>query len=708
MAGSALAGTLQEGLVVHLPFDGDLADKTGNIQAQAVNGADPTAAGKIGSGGLKVWTHKSAADAEAAGESQYNYVKLADPADGSLDPNSVLDVGTDVDFTVAMWVQLDTWHGDPSFFSNKNWNSGGNVGYVLATDTDGHFQWNYREAGSSRRDYDGAAGALAGGWHHIAVVFKRDSNATTYIDGQQVDSRAIATFDASQVWVPGALNAGLSVNIGQDGTGSYTDGANAWWLNTTIDDFGFWRRALSGSEVGRIFTSGLAGINLSAVPDPTTPAIALISPPDQATGTNPTGAFFARIEDAGTALNPATVKLQLDGVSVTPSIASGGAGVSIITYTPSGLFAPGSTHVYKFQFSDNGQPVVTKSQTLTFSVADYQNIYLPEPLYFENFDGVAEVPDDVGVLPPGWTVKNYTGANHAGYNIRDPQSDSYKDWVIVSKGTFTSVFDTRRMNVRPWQVVNGHVLDTLITGNLCYAESDNRGGSQYQILYSPDFDCTGKSNIHVRWNSIYEQNQDSFGSVEYSIDEGQTWQPVIYMIDTATKDVQYDADNNIDPVATFTRVDPDGTARYTDPDTGVTGAGNYGSFIGVTEDRWSELGPYISGRINDNATESKRVEVYRMPLADNQAKVRLRFAAAGTGSWYFGIDDVGIYSIPDPSVSLSRDGSKVVLTFAGGWLQSATSPEGPWTDVAGAASPLSVTANEGNKFYRVYRPVVQR
>ena len=30
------------------------------------------------------------------------------------------------------------------------------------------------------------------------------------------------------------------------------------------------------------------------------------------------------------------------------------------------------------------------------------------------------------------------------------------------------------------------------------------------------------------------------------------------------------------------------------------------------------------------------MELFRLTQADNQAKVRLRFAQAGTGSWYFG------------------------------------------------------------------------
>jgi hypothetical protein len=73
--------------------------------------------------------------------------------------------------------------------------------------------------------------------------------------------------------------------------------------------------------------------------------------------------------------------------------------------------------------------------------------------------------------------------------------------------------------------------------------------------------------------------------------------------------------------------------------------GFYGAFIGVASNQWANLGPYFSARLNDSPSDSKRVEIFRLPAADNQAKVRLRFAHAGTDSWYFGLDDIGFYSI---------------------------------------------------------------
>src|SRR5207244_1372513 len=73
--------------------------------------------------------------------------------------------------------------------------------------------------------------------------------------------------------------------------------------------------------------------------------------------------------------------------------------------------------------------------------------------------------------------------------------------------------------------------------------------------------------------------------------------------------------------------------------------GNYGAFIGVAQSLWAGLGPYLSARVNDDLTGSKRVEVVRLSQADNQAAVRFRIAQAGNNSWYFGIDDFGLYSL---------------------------------------------------------------
>ncbi|MBN8248942.1 MAG: immunoglobulin domain-containing protein, partial [Verrucomicrobia bacterium] len=195
--------------------------------------------------------------------------------------------------------------------------------------------------------------------------------------------------------------------------------------------------------------------------------------------------------------------------------------------------------------------------------------------------------------------------------------------------------------------------------NFAYAESDVRSGSQVQYLFSPDYNLTGKSNIYLSYHSIYEQNQDNIGSVEYSVDEGATWLPVVYMVDQ--DDIIRTEAGDIDAVRTLEEPRGD-TATYQDPNTGEDKGGFYGAFIGAPIT--ASLAPYISGRVNDNSEESKRIELFRLPQADNQAKVRLRFAQAGTASWYFGVDNVGFYSITQvekPSITAQPADASVVV-----------------------------------------------
>jgi len=53
----------------------------------------------------------------------------------------------------------------------------------------------------------------------------------------------------------------------------------------------------------------------------------------------------------------------------------------------------------------------------------------------------------------------------------------------------------------------------------------------------------------------------------------------------------------------------------------------------------------------------------------------------------------------EASIALARDDSGISITFTG-TLQSADSVDGPWSDEAGASSPMTVDATGGMKFYR--------
>lgn len=135
--------------------------------------------------------------------------------DVQMATNSNLGAGTNANFTIEMWVKSAGWTGDPAIFSNKNWASGANKGFVLAGKTNGN-QWKFNIAnGSSRMDMDG--GVINDDvWHHIAIVYRASGQKELYQDGT-----LLAT---SSVNVTGDVSTTLQMTLGQDGTGNYAIG----------------------------------------------------------------------------------------------------------------------------------------------------------------------------------------------------------------------------------------------------------------------------------------------------------------------------------------------------------------------------------------------------------------------------------------------------------------------------------------------------
>jgi hypothetical protein len=345
--------------------------------------------------------------------------------------------------------------------------------------------------------------------------------------------------------------------------------------------------------------------------------------------------------------------------------------------------------------------------TLFTTAVQGANHLLPAPIFFEDFEKTPE-----GQIPAGWTATNFTSEVTLGVNLNDPTSSSYKGWLVLSRDRVLTMDweSDRRLAVATNQFVNGVLVTNLAQGKFIYAESDTRRGNQVQYLFSPDINLTGWTNVFIAYNSIYEQNQDSLGAVEYSIDGGTNWLPVVYMIDQP--DIIFlENSTNIDAVSTLTEP-RDEAAKYLDPVTFETHGGFYGAFIGATITQ--DLAPYISGRIDDDPIGSKLVEQFPLPAAANQPHVRLRFAQAGTSSWYFGIDNLGLYSTsprltnsPIKITTSKGAGTSLQFEWTGGggpfliqkkWSLTSTN----WFDVSTTTNRSAVVFNDGkNGFYRI-------
>jgi hypothetical protein len=231
---------IADGLATYLPFDGNLTDASSKGVNGTAVGTPTFVAGKVG----------QAVNVRTTQAGEFSYVTLG---------RQIL-VGTN-SATVSFWAKLNSNTGDPSFVGNKDWGSGGNVGFVLATAGDSRIQWNLNTVGGSRKDFDSAGGVFANqAWKHIVVAFDRNALAETWVDGVKVDARDISA-NIGQVMETDTL----ALNVGQDGTGKYTDGGSVFF-NADLDEVAIWKRALTDAEVATIYSRGAAGQGVLSKP----------------------------------------------------------------------------------------------------------------------------------------------------------------------------------------------------------------------------------------------------------------------------------------------------------------------------------------------------------------------------------------------------------------------------------------------------------
>jgi hypothetical protein len=249
---------LTNGLVLHLPFDGNYSDTSGHGNNGVASGTT-FAAGKLGASSLVYQTvtlTNVTSTSSNVTEVSSTYVDLGT---GYGTPGD-LQFGPSVNFSVSLWVKLPTGYtgGDLPFIGTAV-NSFNNPGWVLGpTYGTGGWQWGLSD-GTNTIDVSGAASSINdGNWHNFVLTVNRSANtASAYLDGAPLGSRDITGM--------GSLDDGQLVTIGQDPTygypGSFTASQtdlNAWsGLQTAnLDDVGIWRRALTDIEARSIYYAG--------------------------------------------------------------------------------------------------------------------------------------------------------------------------------------------------------------------------------------------------------------------------------------------------------------------------------------------------------------------------------------------------------------------------------------------------------------------
>lgn len=408
----------------------------------------------------------------------------------------------------------------------------------------------------------------------------------------------------------------------------------------------------------------------------------------------PTNYFNIVLNQGDTTVLTNTIEVLLDGV-VIPSTVVPTPPTFVITSGPTNFLASGSVHTITVAWTDSVAGAASNSWS--FSVYAYQNINLPTAFYMETFDEVTN-----GGLPSGWYTTNNTYVQDTNYNFCNVTSATYENWLVVDAGPLCSAtncnpndpnggggaIECDTFNQGPIEL-NGALIQNLGSNQFLWFESDDRQQfckGQVGMVFTPDIDCSGQSNVYLCFNSLWMQNRNAFGSIEYSTNQGASWLPALYCIaDSAGNDGRIVYTNDvIDASATFTNYydDQAGPLQTSGPFVGDY-AGNFAMFMAAPVSEadvpFIQAFPddgynYITtgGGVSQSQWIGKEIEQIRLAGADFQKTVRFRIGYEGRCSWYWGIDNFGLYTINKPDISVQPESITVDAGTSGSLSVTAT------------------------------------
>jgi hypothetical protein len=245
-------------LIAWLPMDNDLSDASGNKLDAML--------GDLATTDVVFVTDPERGKVASFGSGSYAVFPKHDLLRPSLAQS----------FSFNFWVKTKGIGSDPAIFSNSDWDSGGNPGFVLATD-DGD---TYTGPGSSGRGWlvkiTGDAGGVSNRmdwranetvpqaaaiaddkWHMVTVVVDQTAKLlNVYVDGKGYKQAAKPTsFDLNTLKGPlWDSKNDYPFTIWEDGSGKYNSGDNTRkTLSGLVDNIRIYKKALTAAEVAALF-----------------------------------------------------------------------------------------------------------------------------------------------------------------------------------------------------------------------------------------------------------------------------------------------------------------------------------------------------------------------------------------------------------------------------------------------------------------------
>ncbi|MBX3252700.1 MAG: alkaline phosphatase family protein [Chitinophagaceae bacterium] len=144
-------------------------------------------------------------------------------------------------FTIEFWLKAGANSSDPSIMGDKDWDSGGNPGFVICRSGS---TWKINFANDKRTRYDiGSTKPLEdGNWHHLAITFDKTKLCEIYQDGEKVNESPLTYKDADNM-----ISNLNYLCLAQEGTQRYSGGAPNW--AGSFNEVRIWTDVLSAQTI---------------------------------------------------------------------------------------------------------------------------------------------------------------------------------------------------------------------------------------------------------------------------------------------------------------------------------------------------------------------------------------------------------------------------------------------------------------------------
>lgn len=397
------------------------------------------------------------------------------------------------------------------------------------------------------------------------------------------------------------------------------------------------------------------------------------------------------LTDNTTQVNTNSISLMLDGTSISPVITTNGSGNTFVHYAPPAPFAYSSTHSVSLVFMDNATPTPqTNALQYSFLVAD--PAFVPGAyvtVFSDGFESYVAGGAELDKNDPLGANAAPNGSGNPWFGPNPPNA------LVVGAGN----------GVTPHSGTN------MITGHLPNDGDDDWYNLSYRLRGGQVF----KGNFMLDW-WFYDPNGP--GDTQF----GEYVALAYYNTVPTTTDYPSGA-NLFSGVTVVQRISLGGSVNQSDhPGAGslydstlyqgrvVNGVYDYAyGWFNTTAQRsvgWHH-GRIIAGSPLPDGTCPIYFYIDNMvtPVGQQNSATSYGFNNIEINSGQLGtvgyFDDFSFALAVPPNLSVRQSGGNTILAWPGsGWtLQSASSLNGPWSDVAGATSGYSYSTMSGPRMF---------